>query len=227
MTGKSSIALAAVLAGAVTSAFAAPPTAPPPAPPPVPSSQTAAADAAERERIVRERTEAQAAFVREEAACQDRFLVTPCVDAARKTEREVLARLRRQEVLLDEQARKQRAAERTQAIRNSISADEARSRDEAAAAASAASAPPRRVERSDLAETPGRTERPRRELPAPLPPSDAAARRAAAQEHAERYTADKRAAQAHREAVERRNAERAASGKVAAPLPTPSGASAP
>ena len=220
MTGKSSIALAAVLAGVVTSAFAAPPPAPP-----VPSSQTAAADVTERERIVRERTEAQAAFTREEAACQDRFLVTPCVDAARKTEREVLARLRRQEVLLDEQARKQRAAERTQAIRNSISADEARSRNEAAAAASAAS--PRRVERSDLAETPGRMERPRRELPAPLPPSDAAARRAAAQEHAERYAADKHAAQAHREAVERRNAERAASGKVAAPLPTPSGASAP
>jgi len=180
--------------------------------------------AAERERIARERAEVQAALTKQEAACQERFVVTPCVEAARKAEREALARLRRQEVLLDEQQRKQRAAERAQAIRNSISADEARRRDESATATASA---PVRVERAELVETPSRVERARRELPVAERPTDAAARRTAEQEHIERYEADRRAAQAHREAVEQRNAKRAASGKAAAPLPVPPGASAP
>jgi hypothetical protein len=180
--------------------------------------------ATERERIARERADVQAALTKQEAACQERFVVTPCVEAARKAEREALARLRRQEVLLDEQARKQRAAERAQAIRNSISADEARRRDESAAATASA---PVRVEHAELAETPGRTERAQRELPTPERPLDGAARRAAEQAHIERFEADRRAAQAHREAVEQRNAKRSASAKAAAPLPVPPGASAP
>jgi len=205
MNGRDLIVLAA-LAGAAAPSLAAMDT------------------AAERTRIARERADVQAALTKQEAACQERFVVTPCVEAARKAEREALARLRRQEVLLDEQVRKQRAAERAQAIRNSISADEARRRDESAAATASA---PVRVERAELAETPSRTERARRELPVAERPTDAAARRAAEQEHIERYEADRRAAQAHRESVEQRNAKRAASGKVAAPLPVPPGASAP
>ena len=180
--------------------------------------------AAERERIARERADVQAAFTKQEAACQNRFVVTPCLEAARKAEREAQARLRRQEVLLDEQARKQRAAERAQAIRDNISADDARRRDESAAATASA---PVRVERAELAETPGHAERARRELPVAEKPTDVAARRAAEQEHIDRFEADRRAIQAHRDAVEQRNAKRAASGKVAAPLPVPSGASAP
>jgi hypothetical protein len=179
---------------------------------------------AERARIARERADAQAALTKQEAACQERFVVTPCLEAARRAEREALARLRRQEVLLDEQVRKQRAAERAQAIRNSISADEARRRDESAAGTASS---PVRVERAELAETPSRTERARRELPVAERPTDAAVRRAAEQEHIERYEADRRAAQAHREAVEQRNAKRAASGKAAAPLPVPPGTSTP
>jgi colicin import membrane protein len=180
--------------------------------------------AVERERIARERADVQAAFTKQEAACQDRFVVTPCIEAARKAERDARARLRRQEVLLDEQARKQRAAERAQAIRNNISADETRRRDESSAATASA---PVRVERAELAETPARVERARRELPVSERPTDVTARRAAEQEHTERYEADRRAAQAHREAVEQRNAKRTASGKAAAPLPVPQGASAP
>jgi colicin import membrane protein len=187
-----------------------------------PSLATTSA-ATERERIARERADVQAAFVKQEAACQDRFVVTPCVDAARKAERDALARLRRQEVLLDEQARKQRAAERAQAIRNNISADEARRRDESVAATASA---PVRVERAELAETPGHAER-ARELPVAERPTDVTVRRATEQEHIERFEADRRAIQAHRDAVEQRNAKRAASGKIAAPLPVPAGASAP
>ena len=180
--------------------------------------------ATERERIARERADVQAAFTKQEAACQDRFVVTPCIDAARKAQRDALARLRRQEVLLDEQARKQRGAERAQAIRNNISADEARRRDESVAATASA---PVRVERAELAETPAHAERARRELPVAERSTESAARRAAEQEHIERFEADRRATQVHRDAVEQRNAKRAASGKVAAPLPVPAGASAP
>jgi len=180
--------------------------------------------AAEHERIARERVDVQAALKKQEAACQERFVVTPCLEAARKAEREALARLRRQEVLLDEQARKQRAAERAQAIRNNISADEARRRDESAGPTASA---PVRVERAELAETPARVDRAQRELPVAERRMDEATRRAAEQQHIERYEADRRAAQMHREAVEQRNAKRAASGKAAAPLPVPSGASAP
>jgi hypothetical protein len=187
-------------------------------------SLAAANAATERERITRERADVQAAFTRQEATCQQRFIVTPCIEAAHKAQREALARLHRQEVLLDEQARKQRAAERAQAIRENISADEARRRDESAAGTASA---PVRVERAELAETPARVERPRRELPVSERPTDAAARRAVEQEHIERYEADRRAALAHREAVEQRNAKRMASGKAAAPLPVPPGASAP
>ena len=180
--------------------------------------------AAEHERIARERVDVQAALKKQEAACQERFVVTPCLEAARKAEREALARLRRQEVLLDEQARKQRAAERAQAIRNNISADEARRRDESAGPTASA---PVRVERAELAETPARVDRAQRELPVGERRMDEATRRAAEQQHIERYEADRRAAQMHREAVEQRNAKRVASGKAAAPLPVPSGASAP
>jgi len=180
--------------------------------------------ATERERIARERADVQAAFVKQEAACQDRFVVTPCLDAARKAERDALARLRRQEVLLDEQARKQRAAERAQAIRNNISADETRRRDESVAATASA---PVRVERAELAETPGHSERARRELPVAERPTDTGVRQATEQDHIERFEADRRAIQAHRDAVEQRNAKRAAGGKIAAPLPVPTGASAP
>jgi hypothetical protein len=57
--------------------------------------------------------------------------------------------------------------------------------------------------------------------------SSAAEQRATELRNQAAFEARARAAQAHRETVERRNAQRAAQGKVAAPLPVPSGASAP
>lgn len=185
-------------------------------------AQTPPAD--ERERIARERAQVQATFEAQEAQCQQRFVVTPCIDAARRAERDALARLRRQEVLLDEQARKRRAAQRTQAIRESIREDEEHRRAERAAAAGRAEP----TERADLAPTPARSERARRETVIPAPAErteNEADRKAGEQERVARREAEQRAVQAHREAVEARNAQRAASGKApAAPLPVPSGA---
>ena len=59
-----------------------------------------------------ERAAANAQFAERERACQRRFVVTACVDAARTDQRELLTRLRDAEVKLDEAQRRQRAAER-------------------------------------------------------------------------------------------------------------------
>jgi colicin import membrane protein len=187
-----------------------------------------AVDKAERQRIDAERAEVEKVFAEREAECRQRFVVTSCLDAVRREKREAVERLRQQIVVLDEAQRKQRAAERIEEIRSKISADEAKRREaqarfrarearlqeqaeraaEAASSASAVAAPaaaaPSRSQRTaPLAATP------------PKPPAEGASAY-------EKRQAD---AKAHRAAVERRNAERAAKSKPSKPLPDPSAAS--
>ncbi len=66
---------------------------------------------AERARLDRERTEAQARQAQEEAVCRKSFAVTDCLDRTRRRWQPVLADLRRQEVVLNDAERKQRSAE--------------------------------------------------------------------------------------------------------------------
>ncbi len=194
----------------------------------------------ERQRIAVERGEADTEFERRNQACQLRFAVTSCSDTARKDYRDTMERLRLQQAMLDESRRRQQAASRIDGIRAKVSAEEAIRRDgvaqerrtlaprpapasaAVAAAASAASsassanagaAPARAAALSSKT----RTARP------PVPDrSSTEAKRLA--EHEDRQAA----AQAHRDAVVRRNAERASSGKKpAASLPVPGAASAP
>ncbi|MFY9513991.1 MAG: hypothetical protein WAQ05_23765, partial [Rubrivivax sp.] len=72
--------------------------------------------AAERERITTERRAIEAAFADEAAACRQRFVVTPCVDAVRRRQREALEPLRQQELLLVQDERQRRAAQRAGAV---------------------------------------------------------------------------------------------------------------
>ncbi len=51
-----------------------------------------------RERIAAGRAQAEADFVRRQRECRQHFAVTPCVDAARSHRREVLGRLRLEEL---------------------------------------------------------------------------------------------------------------------------------
>lgn len=184
----------------------------------------AGSPADERERIARERAEVRAAFAKQEAACRERFVVTPCIDAARRAQREALSRLNREEAVLGDEQRRERAAQRARTIRERISADDALRSREAARAASAA----RPAERGELAESPGRAPHPlQHRAGAPETPASAAERQARERESVRQREEQRRALQAHREAVEQRNARRAASGKAAAPLPVPSGASMP
>ena len=185
----------------------------------------AVTDEGERQRIAFERQQAETEFSRADAACRARFVVDACLEDARQRHRDAVERLRLQLTMLDEAQRKRRAAERMDAIRAKVSAEEAsrreaewQARGHAAAqpAASAASSP--RAQAADAA-------RPVKTPPAPGPRSEARSAKRPAEPDAQRvseYQARQQAARAHRDEVERRNAERAASGKKpAASLPIP------
>ena len=169
----------------------------------------------ERERIAAERTAANVRFTEQERLCEERFVVTSCVDAARRELRMTLTRLHRVELTLDEAARREAATRRRQAVNDKTAAQEARV------------SAPAEVTRRDTV----------RAAAAPNPPVPASGtgasapsaeeRRAIEQRNEVNFEARARAAKAHRDTVERRNAERSAEGKVVAPLPVPSGASAP
>ena len=165
----------------------------------------------ERTRITGERAAAQSAYVSRERDCQNSFVVTSCVETARRDLREVLLRLRRQEAMLDEMQRRERAAQRMETIRKRPGAAEPAVPPVAASEARAAKTTTPRV----------------RAHAAPVPKLSAQERRRAEELSVQKFEAASQAASARRAAVERRNAERTASGKFAAPLPVPAGASAP
>lgn len=195
-------------------------------------AETAAPKSGERERIERERAAVEALYAERSAACQSRFAVTDCVDDAKRQRREALAPLRLQANALDDAQRTQRAARRLAEVRDKVSAAEAQQREivvreapggsrkvAAPPVEDAASAAPREVKQRP-APKPGSTRTPR---PAPT----AAERRAAEAGSEARAEARKEAAAVHREAVEKRNAERAPRGKRAPPLPVPASGAAP
>ena len=179
----------------------------------------------DRARIARERAAIEATWVARERECVARFVVTSCVEDAQRARRAGLAELRRQEIVLDEAQRRERAAARLESLEKKL-----RQRPEPAPRVREPKAPRSAPEPADTADrSPARrapkaspqAELRRRE---PVTPEDRrqgdAARAAAFAERAE-------AARLRREAVERRNAERATQGKHARPLPLPAGASAP
>ena len=167
-----------------------------------------AADAqAERARIRAERAQAEQRYVAAERDCNTRFVVTSCVEAARAQRRDALGRLRNEELVLDQAERRQRAAERAAAIHDKQAHEEA-PRAAPRTPPPTASAPPSQLLLRSHGARAARTE-PR------LAPEAEARNRAA-------YESRLREAQAHREAIERRNAERQAKAKkpaLALPLP--------
>jgi hypothetical protein len=175
------------------------------------AAEPSARDVAERQRIASERAAVEAAYAQRRSDCETRFAVTPCIEQARAARRESLGHLRRQEGLLDEAQRKQRAAERMAAIRQKVSAEEARQREPV---------------RSKPREAPMRVVAPRAGKAAPTPAAPAsaasAARAAAEARSRARYEARQQEAQKLREAAELRAAQRARSTKPpSAPLPPP------
>ena len=173
----------------------------------------------ERDRIGAERAAAVAQLAERERACRAQFVVTACVEAAQREERVTLARLRRQEQALDDADRRAAAERRRRDVAERLSTQAAR-----------ASEPAPAVPRDGPRPAPSPNPPAPTGAEGPVVPRSASAvadQRATEQRNAAAFEAKARAAKGHREAVERRNAERAATGKVVAPLPVPSGASAP
>lgn len=173
----------------------------------------------ELDRIGAERAAADAQLAAQERECATHFVVAACVDDARAAHRATLARLRQQQLRIDETHRREAAAARRKAIAERVDAQQAR----------ASSAPPEaprvNVRRAPEPSPPLRP--PEAVLPLPLAGSAPGVDRATIEQRNQaRFDARVRAAQAHREQVERRNAQRAAQGKLAAPLPAAPGASA-
>lgn len=63
------------------------------------------------------RAEEEAHHAREQAACYDRFAVTDCLRRARAHRREVLDKLRRREIAVNDAERKRKAREQLERIR--------------------------------------------------------------------------------------------------------------
>lgn len=194
---------------------------------PLAQALDAATERAERDRIKAGRDRAEAAYVARERECRQRFVVTPCLDQARRDRRESFERLRQQQEVLDEAQRKQRAAQRIDEIRTKVSVEEAKQREAAShdrrkemerpevmATSSPSQAAPSATAASGVTE-------------ATSQPSLAARSASLEREHVADYERRQREAKAHKEAVERRNAERLATGRPPARgLPVPDAASA-
>jgi hypothetical protein len=67
-------------------------------------------EAQQREWISQTRAQYNIQFRAQEAACYQRFAVNDCLNDSRRTERELMADLRRQEILINDAQRKRRAA---------------------------------------------------------------------------------------------------------------------
>jgi colicin import membrane protein len=168
------------------------------------------------ERIASERAAAIAKFTAQDKECRTRFVVASCVEAAQKEEHLTLGRLRQEELRLDDAKRREAAAARRQAVQEKSDAQQSRASEPAPAPLSAhvrhAPNPP---SGSGLAS-------PHAELAASSP----AERAEFEHSHEAKFDAKAREIEAHRQDVERRNAQRQAQGKTAAPLPDSTGAAA-
>ena len=196
-------------------------------------ASAAAAPPDERERLAGERRAVDARHAEAVAACRLRFLVSDCVALARSQQRLALDGLRRQQLLLDDARRRERAAERLKLQQNraqaqsqvpapvpapQASAPLLRQPRQAAAGASAASA----AAAASAASAASSTALKRRQA-ASTTAAPASAPRAASGERQHQQAFDQRqqAAREHQHAVELRNVRRDAARQPAGNLPLP------
>jgi len=194
----------------------------------------------EQSRINQERAEIEATYSERERACRDRFVVTSCIDDAKRDRRRGLDALRARQLKLDEESRRERTAARRAELAAKASEDARREQERAARAASAPADAP-------LA---SRSLEPKRDVPAdagrpahagsdrPLSTADRLgikpAEHGSAEERHQReersrasYEARQRQAAAHRQEVQEEAAKRLKERPPAAPLPVPGAASSP
>lgn len=159
---------------------------------------------AERAQVAAERQRLEAQYSAEEARCRERFAVSSCVDEVRKRRRQALAGVRQRELALDDAERRQRAAERQEAV--------ARKQAELAARPVPAEGP----RHAPVGPTPGASGVPHEPR---TPRTDADAREA--QRRAQASQQRREESQAQRDRIAARQAQRASHGKAVQPLPMP------
>jgi len=165
----------------------------------------------ERAQIAAERSALNQRFAQEERDCANRFVVNACIDDVRRQRREALHPLRERELSLDEAERVRRAAERRAVIAAKQAAAASRPGKDAG--------PPPQLRLREVDPAPASPSR-----PTPRP-HDEAGRAAEAAQRVREAERRREEAQAGQRRVQEREAERAAAGRQAVPLPVP-GASA-
>jgi len=191
-----------------------------------------AADGGERARIASERAEVEKRYADRERECRERFVVTSCVDDAKRDRRKSLDALRARELKLDEETRRAR----TEARRAELAAKAAEdARRDQARAASAPARSGKPFETHPPASGAARSEHEARDRPLtaadrlgihPTVRGSEAERREREAASRASFEARQREAAEHRREVEERNVKRLQEHPASPSLPTPA-ASAP
>jgi len=191
-----------------------------------------AADGGERARIASERAEVEKRYADRERECRGRFVVTSCVDDAKRDRRKSLDALRARELKLDEETRRAR----TEARRAELAAKAAEdARRDQARAASAPARSGKPFETHPPASGAARSEHEARDRPLtaadrlgihPTVRGSEAERREREAASRASFEARQREAAEHRREVEERNVKRLQEHPASPSLPTPA-ASAP
>ncbi|MBC7955054.1 MAG: hypothetical protein H7Y33_04170 [Cytophagales bacterium] len=165
-----------------------------------------ASDEAQRSELRRQRAAIEAEYAQRDQACRQQFVVTPCLERSRTDKQSALQSARTQELALDDAQRRQRAQAQSQRVTEKTEAAQVR---------------------GDKPPQPQLPKPPRVETPRPVKAAsskpEAPDRSAAEKRQREGFESRQREIKAHREAVEKRNAERAAR-KPAKALPAPGSA---
>jgi colicin import membrane protein len=100
------------------------------------AAAAASADDTERQHIATERAAAEARYAARERECRERFVVTSCVDDAKRERRQVLDALKARQLRLDEAKRRARTDERRAELAAKAAEDARREQERAARPAS-------------------------------------------------------------------------------------------
>ena len=187
------------------------------------------ADDAERVRLVQERAAIEAQYTSRHAECSQRFVVTSCVEDAKRDRRRGLDALRTRQIALDESRRKERSAARRSELSGNAAElarrEAARASRPAPAASDAGHDEPSRVvqPRQSIAErqSPAKRHAGPGDRTSGAKGGDSADRQAKEGRSRATFDARKQQAAEHRDEVLDKAAKRAREHKPVAPLPIP------
>jgi colicin import membrane protein len=184
------------------------------------------AEDAERVRLTQERATIDAQYATRQNECNQRFVVTSCVEDAKRERRRALDALRSRQIALDEARRKERSAARRSELSGNAAEQARREGTRASRPAAAASEPVARHDEAPRSPEPHRSTADRASLskrPVDADTKGAAAADRSAKEGRSRATfeARKEKAAEHRQDVLDKTTQRAQQHPPAAPLPIP------